>query len=120
MKDFSVFRREIWLVDLGSHEGTSIQESVRPVLILSNRLNNIYSKIYSGVPLTTRDKARHLPVHIPIKRKDTDYTLEEDSIALVEQRCPIAKEKMIRKIGMLTNDEVLDRILEADRLQVSE
>lgn len=115
-----VFRREIWLVDLGVHSGTSLQESVRPVVMISNRLNNQYSSVYTGVPLTTKDKARHLPVHVPIKRQDTDYALEEDSIALVEQRRPIARESLIRKIGMLTNDAVLEEILAADRLQVSE
>ena len=115
-----VFRREIWIADLGEHPDTSLQESIRPVIIISNRLNNQYSTVYTGVPLTTKDKARHLPVHVPVKRQDTDYTLDEDSVALVEQRRPVAQERLIRKIGMLTNDDVLAQILEADRIQVSE
>ena len=42
------------------------QQGKRPVLILQNDVGNRFSPTTIIAPLTTSDKKKHLPVHVPV------------------------------------------------------
>ena len=44
---------EIWMADLGDRGG-SVQSGRRPVLIVSNDKNNVYSSVVNVMPMTTK------------------------------------------------------------------
>ncbi len=74
---------------------THKQQGTRLIVILSNEKNNLYSKMVTGVPITSRNK-KHLPVHVTIGK---EFGLDKNSIVLCEQIQPIDKFNLIKKIG---------------------
>lgn len=115
-------RREIWIADLGKNTLArgSVQSGIRPVIILSNERNNRHSTVVAVVPLTSRDKKPELPTHVKVSKIHTNYTLMEDSVAVLEMRMPLDVRNLKRKIGYVYDDEVMEAILVADQIQVSE
>ena len=111
----SVLRCDIWYADLGEHPQTSVQEGIRPVLIVSNNTNNRHSNTVTVVPLTSKRKGVHLPVHVWIDKDavQNDVPLQKSSMVLVEQITTIGKEMLHEKVGHLDNEELMKQIDEA-------
>ena len=74
-------RGEVYLAFLPEEENSSIQSGLRPIVILSNDLNNIHSSNVQYVPLTSQLKRLDLPTHVTLS---TNF-LEDPSMALCEQ-----------------------------------
>lgn len=55
----NIKRGEIYLVDLGKQIG-SVQGGVRPVIVISNPQNNLYSPTINILPITSRKKIIYL------------------------------------------------------------
>ena len=102
-----VFRGNVYLTDLGNAVG-SVQEGIRPCIVMSNNTNNLHSPIIQVIPLTTSEKTA-LPIHYVLKSHIYKF-LDKDSVALVEQFTTISKEQIIRYIGSL-NESDLNKIL---------
>ena len=66
------------------------QQGKRPVLILQNDVGNRFSPTTIIAPLTTSDKKKHLPVHVPV----FSNKLFKKSIVLLEQVQVIDKKRL--------------------------
>lgn len=74
-------RCEIWYVNLPQRKG-SIQSGIRPFLVTSNPINNRFSTIVNGFPITSKVSSKpNIPVHIEIE----NFGLDEKSLVLTEQ-----------------------------------
>ena len=74
------------------------QAGGRPGIIVSNELNNMYSRTVEVVLLTTRAK-KPLPTHVPIN------SARHPSTALCEQITTVAKERIGSYVGRVTPAE---------------
>lgn len=89
---------------IGSEQG-----GIRPVLVIQNDVGNIYSCTTIVIPLTTKIKNLNQPTHTLIQ-KSVDSGLREDSMLLGEQMRVISNERIICKIGTVTNKEERESI----------
>ena len=105
---------DIYLAKLAG-EGSE-ERGVRPVIIAQNNVGNLHAPTVEIIPLSGQTtKASHLPTHVVIKA-DSSNKLYADSIALAEQTSTIDKKKLIRYIGMLTHESLVE-IGKARRIQ---
>jgi len=82
LKQKNPFRRgDIYLADLSPAVGSE-QGGKRPVLIVQNDVGNLFSTTVIVAPITSQDKGRNLPTHVPLSR---NVGLEHDSMVLLEQ-----------------------------------
>lgn len=97
--DDGICRGEIyWFRYDGGKEGSE-QQGTRPCVVVSNEKANQYGPILTVVPLTSAAKKR-LPTHIYVK------SALVPSIALCEQVCTIAKDRLSTYIGECTSTEM--------------
>lgn len=96
-----VKQKEIWYTDLNPIKGSE-QSGIRPVVILSGDLLNQYMPIVWIAPLTTKIKGyKGNPVLTP----DEKNKLSARSEILVFHLRSVAKERLLRKIGEISNAE---------------
>lgn len=96
-------RYDIVKADLSGAVGSE-QGGIRPVLIVQNNIGNIYSSCTIVMPLSSRLKSINQPTHTLIKRS-MDTGLKTDSILLGEQMRVISSQRIICKIGTVTDEE---------------
>lgn len=115
MKRGDVYKAELECRDKDGH----IQKGVRPLIVISNRKHTKYAPTVTVVPVTSRLKRPWLPTHILIHKGDI---FEKDSQTLVESITTIDKEKLMEGeyLGTITDKELLDSIVKAVSVQVSE
>lgn len=95
-------RYDIVQADLGQVVGSE-QGGVRPVLIIQNDTGNIFSSCTIIMPLSSKLKSLNQPTHTLI-RKSVDTGLKTDSILLGEQMRVISSQRIIKKIGTVTDE----------------
>lgn len=96
-------RYDIVQANLGETIGSE-QGGIRPVLIIQNDVGNICSNTTIVIPLTSKLKSLNQPTHTLI-RKDINNGLKTDSMLLGEQMRVISSQRIICKIGTVTNEE---------------
>ncbi len=94
MNNKVIKRGDIFFAELTGHE--SVMKGSRPVVVVSNNANNLYSTTVTVVPCTT--KLKELPVHYSFSYT-TCFTRE--SQALCEQIITIPKSALVSKMGQL-------------------
>lgn len=110
--NYKINRGRIYMADLGGRKG-SIQGGSRPVIVISNPINNKFSPTINVIPLTSKVK-NNIPVHVSIGRESG---LEVESTALTEQVLTINKSQLTRMLGQCTRDKMKE-IAKAIILQV--
>jgi mRNA interferase MazF len=95
---------EVWLVDLPNAIGHQ-QGGIRPVLITSNNVGNYYSPVFEGVSLTSKKQENSQPTHAFYRAGEAG--LKDDSVLLAEQKWTINKSQLIKKIGVMNDDQLL-------------
>ena len=101
-----MLRGEIYYVNFSVHN-SSVQNGIRPGIILSNNLGNKYAPVVIVAPLTTRTKT-NLPTHVEIT-KNEENGLNLNSIVLLEQLMTVSKLDVKNKIGKVCQKD-LDKI----------
>lgn len=94
-------RYDIVQADLSGSVGSE-QGGIRPVLIIQNDIGNIHSCTTIVMPLSSQLKNLNQPTHTLIK-KSVENGLLKDSIVLGEQMRVISSQRIIKKIGTITN-----------------
>ena len=94
-------RGEIYSANLGSREG-SIQSGIRPVVIISNDINNKFSPTVNVLPITSRTK-NSIPVHVNVGKNEG---LTQESTILVEQILTINKSQLGEHIGICGKSKI--------------
>lgn len=115
-KSMDIRRGDIVFCRLGTHEGNSIQSGDRPIVVVSNNMNNKYSNVFTGVPLTTKVK-RKLPTHVLIVAEE-ENGLKRDSIALCEQVTVLNYGCILIEDYGKVNEEVMEQITKALQIQL--
>ena len=95
-------RYDIVQADLGKSVGSE-QAGIRPVLIVQNDQGNKFSNTTIIIPLTSKLKSLNQPTHTLI-RKSIDTGLKTDSVLLGEQMRVISNQRIIKKIGSVTDE----------------
>lgn len=95
-------RYDIVQADLGNAVGSE-QAGIRPVLIVQNDQGNKFSNTTIIIPLTSKLKSLNQPTHTLI-RKSVDAGLKTDSVLLGEQMRVISSQRIIKKIGTVTDE----------------
>lgn len=99
-------RGDIYLVDLSNQVGSE-QMGVRPALIIQNDTGNNYSPTTIICPITSRSKTV-MPTHVELSPDECD--IQKESIVLCEQVRVIDKSRLKRKLGEVTNQNLIDDI----------
>ena len=113
-KSWEFKRGEIYLVNLDKNQNlsenkSSIFRGTRPVLVVSNDINNRYSTVIQIVPITSSSKVK-IPVHVKL---DSSDKMKLTSFACIEQT------KCIEKNNMLINGSII-KITELSKKRMCE
>jgi len=104
-------RGEVWLVDLDPGRGHE-QAGMRPGLVVSVDLfNRGPAELVVVVPLTTR--AKGIPWHVPVEPPEGG--LEQKSFIKCEDVRSVAKERLTRRLGMVSAETL---VAVEDRLRI--
>lgn len=101
-------RYDIVQADLGQVVGSE-QGGIRPVLVIQNDQGNIFSSTTIVIPMTSKLKSLNQPTHALIKRS-VDTGLKTDSVLLGEQIRVISNQRIIKKIGAVTDKSEINEI----------
>lgn len=89
-------RGELYYADLSPVVGSE-QGGVRPVLIIQNDVGNKYSPTVIVAAITSQISKAKIPTHVELGA--SDFALQKDSVALLEQLRTIDKLRLQEKIG---------------------
>lgn len=95
-----VRRGDIYTTELPAIGG-SVQGGFRPVVVISNNINNDKSSVINVAPVSTAINKKDFPIHAFIKKGDGG--LDSDSIVLLEQVQTIQKSALRRHLGHLSD-----------------
>lgn len=95
-------QRDIWMADLNPVKGSE-QKGIRPVVIISGNAMNDNLGICIICPLTSRIKNY---AGCLLLEKDEMNGLEQDSEIITFQVRTVSKERLIRKTGELTIEQL--------------
>lgn len=96
-------RYDIIQADFGKTIGSE-QGGIRPAVIIQNDTGNKCSSTTLVIPLTSRMRSLSQPTHTLI-HKSSDTGLRNDSILLGEQMRVISNQRIIKKIGTVTDNK---------------
>ncbi len=105
-----IVRGEIYLAELPYTQGSE-QSGTRPVVILSNNMNNKHSSVVNVAAITTKNKP--LPVHVYV---GTEGGLKTESTVMLEQTMTVDKCKLVHRIGEFSS-AIMDKINQALMMQ---
>lgn len=108
-------RYDIVQANLGQVVGSE-QGGIRPVLIVQNNIGNACGNTTIVIPMTSKLKSLTQPTHTLIKRS-IDTGLKSDSVLLGEQIRVISSQRIIKKIGTVTDKlerQEIRRVYEAN------
>jgi len=100
-----LLRGAIYIVNLPSSNG-SIQQNIRPCVLISNRMANLHSSVLHICPVSSKTSKSKLPTHISLSK---ECGLLRDSIALCEQTMLINKDTIMQQVGFC-DEETLKNI----------
>ena len=95
-------QREIWYADLNPSKGSE-QRGYRPVVIISGDVVNTLLKVVIACPLTTKIKDYKGNL---VLEPNPENGLAQISEILIFHVRSISKERLVRKIGTITNEQL--------------
>jgi len=101
-----MLQKDIYFVDLDPIKGKE-QNGRRPVVIVSGNTMNKNLGVFIVCPISSKVKNYAGCVNVP---KNKINKLNEDSEIITFQIRAIAKERMIKKIGEITNEQLKEII----------
>ena len=95
-----VSRGDIYYADLSPVVGSE-QGGTRPVLVVQNDVGNKYSPTVIIAAITSQLTKAKLPTHIELSKDK--YSLQKDSVVLLEQIRTLDKRRLKEKVGTIDN-----------------
>lgn len=96
-----IHRGEIYLVDFCNQIGAE-QNGIRPAVIVQNEIGNYHSPTTIVCPLTTKNKPM-TTTHVELNPEDCG--VYKTSVVLCEQIRVVDKQRLLKRIGVITNSE---------------
>ena len=125
--DPRIVRGSVWFADLGlrttsSLPPTYVQSGRRPVLVISNDLNNRYGTILTVIPFTGSPKRLDMPTHVVVVPSDVRNGYQPSEIyastLLCEQVTVLDKTRLVGYVGTVVNPDLMTRVETALLTQV--
>lgn len=107
-------RGDIYYVKLPFKNG-HVQAGIRPVIIVQNNIGNYYSPTTIVCGITSTNKKRILPTHLPIPK---DGGLKKQSMILGEQIFTINKSDLLQYVGTIRDKHILRELDECIRMSL--
>ena len=101
---------DVIYVDFSDNKIGSEQSGIHPYIIIQNNIGNKHCPTVLGMSLTSVLKKEYMPTHCII-HKTTENGLKHDSMLLGETLTQISKERIINKIGSITEENIQNDIL---------
>ena len=101
---------DIVYADFSDNKIGSEQSGIHPYIIIQNNTGNKHCPTVLGMSLTSVLKKEYMPTHCII-HKTTENGLKHDSMLLGETLTQISKERIINKIGSITEENTQNDIL---------
>ena len=101
---------DIIYVDFSDNKIGSEQSGIHPYIIMQNDIGNKHCPTVLGMSLTSVLKKEYMPTHCII-HKTKQNGLKHDSMLLGETLTQISKERIINKIGSITEENTQNDIL---------
>ena len=101
---------DVIYVDFSDNKIGSEQSGIHPYIIIQNNIGNKYCPTVLGMSLTSVLKKEYMPTHCII-HKTKQNGLKHDSMLLGETLTQISKERIINKIGSITEENTQNDIL---------
>jgi mRNA interferase MazF len=97
-------RGEVWLANLNPTQGSE-QLGIRLVIIFQNDIVSQFSTTIMTIPLTTNLRRASLPIYLLIEQEDGG--LAQNSVALCYQMRVLDKTRLIRRLGQLNPETII-------------
>lgn len=101
---------DVVYVDFSDNKIGSEQSGIHPYIIIQNNIGNKHCPTVLGMSLTSVLKKEYIPTHCII-HKTKQNGLKHDSMLLGETLTQISKERIINKIGSITEENTQNDIL---------
>ena len=101
---------DVIYVDFSNNKIGSEQSGIHPYIIIQNNIGNKHCPTVLGMSLTSVLKKEYMPTHCII-HKTKQNGLKHDSMLLGETLTQISKERIINKIGSITEENTQNDIL---------
>ena len=101
---------DVIYVDFSDNKIGSEQSGIHPYIIIQNNVGNKHCPTVLGMSLTSVLKKEYMPTHCII-HKTKQNGLKHDSMLLGETLTQISKERIINKIGSITDENTQNDIL---------
>lgn len=101
---------DIIYVDFSDNKIGSEQSGIHPYIIIQNNIGNKHCPTVLGMSLTSVLKKEYMPTHCIIHKTEQNG-LKYDSMLLGETLTQISKERIINKIGSITDEKTQNEIL---------
>ena len=101
---------DIVYADFSDNKVGSEQSGIHPYIIIQNNIGNRHCPTVLGMCLTSALKKEYMPTHCIIHRTK-ENGLKHDSMLLGETLTQISKERIINKIGSITEENTQNDIL---------
>ena len=108
MNELKMF--DIIYTDFSDGKSGSEQSGIHPYVIIQNNIGNIHCPTVLGMSLTSVLKKEYMPTHCII-HKTKENGLKKDSMLLGETLTQISKERIINRIGSVTDEKTQNDIL---------
>lgn len=108
MNELKMF--DVVYADFSDGKSGSEQSGIHPYIIIQNNTGNKYCPTVLGMSLTSVLKKEYMPTHCII-HKTKENGLKRDSMLLGETLTQISKERIINKIGSVTDEKSQNDIL---------
>lgn len=108
MEELKMF--DVVYVDNTINKQGSEQDGIRPAIIIQNNIGNKHSPTVLIMCLTTSIKKNYLPTHCII-HNTKENGLKKKSMLLGETLTQISKERIISKVGTISDSKVQNDIL---------
>ena len=103
-----ILKNDVIKIDLSGSVGSE-QGKIRYGVVIQNDKGNIHSTTTIIIPFTHVLKGLHIPTHALI-RKTKENGLKTDSMLLGEQIRVVSEQRIIEKVGRITDEKSLEAI----------
>jgi len=116
-------RMEVWYAGLDRMTGSFVQGGNRPVLIVSNDVNNAVSPLVTVIPMTSKPKKMYLPTHVWIESDQMigvgkGNTAVASGLMLAEQITTIDKHRLLYRMCEVKDEAAIKRIEHSVNIQL--
>ena len=101
---------DVIYVDFSDNKIGSEQLGIHPYIIIQNNIGNKHCPTVLGMSLTSVLKKEYMPTHCIIHKTEQNG-LKHDSMLLGETLTQISKERIMNKIGSITDEKTQNEIL---------